>query len=139
MPTTNQMNSQTQQNKNSTTSEIDLNPLTLQELMDLRDRVENKLQEYKLLFRKMGEDDILIEFDVKAYIHREKVCETSGDFKIPSALDPALLPTIPMKLQTEIFTQVLEPLNAGLGTHLSQIQPDLPGPLNGIGQHLRNG
>lgn len=119
--------SQSQTEINSTTSEIDLNQLTLQELMDLRDRVTAKLASAYLC--RMSKYDITIEYEIKARTIDSVVHESGGLIQLPAILNPNLLPNATSKLELAVTNNIMEPLAADLYTVFNNVNAEAPNVL----------
>lgn len=114
--------SQSQNKTNSTTSEIDLEQLTLQELMDLKDRVNAKLATVYLC--RMSQNDVVIEYELKARTKTNVVHESSGTIHLPAILHPSLIPNATGKLEQAVNSNILEPLAADLLSVFDAVQPN---------------
>lgn len=120
MPNQKQTNSQSQKSQNSNISEIDLDQLTLQELMDLKDRVDSKLSASQ--FYRMSPHDMILEYSLKARTRNDIIHDAVGVIQLTSLLHPRLLPTATSKVELAIAQQVLDPLNAALYDLCSQLE-----------------
>lgn len=128
-------NSPSQSNKSSITSKIDLDLLTLQELMDLRDLVENKLVQATTC--NMSPQDVLIEYNLRARANGEIVHRSYGTLPLPAFLNPRLISASEQKLQTAIYNTILEPLNADLLDVLETVPiPGVDHNLIAVNQHV---
>lgn len=101
-------------NKNSITSEIDLNQLTLPELMTLKDRVDEKLAEYLHLLHPIAPEDVYVEFSIKASTNKEVIAEAKGDFTLASVLNEAVSPMGPQVLDENVHNRIFTPINGAL-------------------------
>lgn len=119
MPNQQQTNSQSQNKTNSITSEIDLSQLTLQELMDLKDRVNAKLASAYLC--RMAQDDVVIEYEVKARTKDNVFYRAEGDVQLPSILHPGLVATALGRFESSFATQVMEPLSVHLDDYIVEL------------------
>lgn len=111
---------------NSTTSNIDLTQLTVQELMDLRDRVNTELATVQT--HRIKEHDVKIEYNIVAHSINGVFHETSGVMSLPSILHPRLSPTAPGRFESMFYQQIIEPLY----TDLSDLIPDSPHDHNSV-------
>lgn len=122
MPNQKQTNSQSQKSQNSSISEIDLDQLTLQELMGLKDRVDSRLSASQ--FYRMSQYDMILEYTLKARTRDAVVHDAVGMIQLTSLLHPRLLPTVTSKVELAIAQQVLDPLNAALYDLCHDIEED---------------
>lgn len=105
--------------KNSNTSKIDLNQLTLPELMDLRDRVESKVEEYLSILRPVGKDDVAVSFRFTARTRDGVLRDERGDFVLASVLCDSISMTGPQMLEENVHHRVFTPLSTSLEEAIS--------------------
>lgn len=113
--------SQSQTETNSSTSSIDLTQLTLQELMDLKDRVNAELASVQL--RRMSDYDVVIDYTIDAHTKTDTIQKTEGTITLPYVLHESLLTSARDKLRDMMRMQVLEPLYTSLEVTIQNRYP----------------
>lgn len=93
-------------------SEIDLRAIPVTDLLCLRDRIDEILAEPDTA--RMGENDLLLEYDVKIRSRREIKCRNNGSSRLNGILGPRMIAMAPGRLEAEFESQVFSPLNADM-------------------------
>lgn len=92
--------------------------------MTLKARVDEQLAAASNI--RLGNNDVVIEYAIKARAHGDVVHEAEGTLRLNAVLHPRLLPTAPMKLESMFVQQIMEPLNADLSAIFDGVQPEKP-------------
>lgn len=93
-------------------SEIDLRALPVTDLLHLRDRIDEILAEPDTA--RMGDNDLLLEYDVRIRSKREVKCRNNGSSRLNGILGPRMIAMAPGRLEAEFESQVFSPLNADM-------------------------
>ena len=111
-----------QKNPNaSTTSRIDLETMTLRELIALRDQVDAALADIYAL--NMQDTDISLEYNVKLRTKQGTVSSNTGNIQLNRLLHPRLIAEAPGRLEQEFSQQVFAPVSAALYDLLDEHNP----------------
>lgn len=116
--------SATTNSQNVSISEIDLSQASIRELMTLKARVDEELE--KANTTRFGPYDVAVEYVLRARANGEIVHDSEGTIRLNSVLHPRLLPTAPMKLESMVIQQLLEPLSADLSVVFDGVAPEKP-------------
>lgn len=90
--------------------------------MDLRDRVESELSKAQVL--RIGNNDVAIEYCIKAHTTTSVVHDSAGVLTLPSVLHQRLIATAPGRAEALLTQQILEPIMADLVEVFDNVSPD---------------
>lgn len=112
---------QTKKQNESNTSRIDLNNLTLRELIALRDQVDAALADiYSLTIR---DDDAVLEYNVSLRTHNGLVSRNAGSIQMNKLFHPRLIAESPERFEQQFTQQVYAPMSAALYDLLDECNP----------------
>lgn len=102
--------------------ETDLRAIPMAELLNLKDRIDRILAEAD--FARMGQDDLLLEYDVKLLKKDGEGFRNSGSTRLNSILAKRLVAAAPGRLEEEFSNQVFGPVNAHLYDIIDERNPE---------------